>query len=462
MKEVTPELVEAQKQWEQRIAEEEKKIAKEDGDKKSEPSPELKDTPKPILELIKKNPSERSKEEKSQLLDHFISKTPLKKDFRERIAKLVEKRRNLRVPLIPIMRELKKESRRSTHIHKRGSYRNPGKQVEAGILKTFHPLPENAPGNRLGVARWLVSADNPLTARVLVNRIWARLFGIGIVETEEDFGSQGLPPSHPFLLDWLAIDLMENGWSMKHLVRRIVGSSTYLQSSRVTEGLAMRDPRNRLLARGARFRLEAEMVRDSTMSVSGLLSRKLHGPSVMPPQPPGIWQTIYIDKKWETSKGEDRFRRALYTFMKRSSPYPSMTTFDTPNREGCAVRRIRTNTPLQALLLLNDPVFIEAAQALARRATRVAPGTGKAAFRSRIRHAFNLALSRLPTEDETRELLSLNEERLEVYGDAPDAALEMATNPLGAMPDGLEVAELAALTVVCNVILNLDEFLTRS
>ena len=226
---------------------------------------------------------------------------------------------------------------------------------------------DDQPVNRLGLARWLVDERNPLVARVAVNRIWQQVFGRGIVETSEDFGSQGAAPSHPELLDWLATEFIAKGWSQKALLRLIVTSSTYRQSSVVTPQLAERDPDNRLLARGPRFRMEAEMVRDVTLAASGLLSAKMHGPSVFPLQPPGVWNMPYSSDKWTTSEGEDRYRRSLYTFWRRTSPYPAFMTFDTTSREFCTVRRVRTNTPLQALTLLNDPASFEAARALAAR-----------------------------------------------------------------------------------------------
>ena len=228
------------------------------------------------------------------------------------------------------------------------------------------PMKDSLPANRLGLARWLVDRDNPLVARVQVNRLWEQLFGRGLVETSEDFGTQGQPPSHPELLDWLAVELMDRGWSQKTLLRTIVTSATYRQASAVPAALAERDPYNRLFARGPRFRLEAEMIRDGELAASGLLSAKMHGPSVFPAQPEGIWNMPYNEDRWVESEGEDRYRRSLYTFLRRTSPYPMQMTFDATSREYCAARRVRTNTPLQALTLLNDRASFEAARALAR------------------------------------------------------------------------------------------------
>ena len=296
-----------------------------------------------------------------------------------------------------IMRELPMEKRRHTRIYERGNYLTPGAEVEAATPEAFPPMPAAWPTNRLGFAQWLVSPENPLTARVQVNRFWARLFGKGIVETEEDFGTQGALPSHPELLDWLATEFVANKWDVKKLLKLIVMSNTYRQSSNATPAQLERDPPNRLLARGPRFRLEAEAVRDQALAVSGLLSKKMYGPPVMPWQPEGVWLVVYNGDKWDTSKGEDRYRRALYTFMRRTSPYPSMMNYDAPTGEVCTVRRIRTNTPLQALTTLNDPVSMEAAAHLAARAKSAAD-------------LFQLALVRPPSKAETERLLALHKQ----------------------------------------------------
>ena len=239
-------------------------------------------------------------------------------------------------------------------------------KVYGGVPAVLGGLPPEAPANRLGLAQWLVSKDNPLTARVAVNRIWEQYFGRGLVETSEDFGSQGERPSHPELLDWLAVEFMDRNWSMKAMHRLIVSSTAYRQSSAISPEVLRVDPDNRLISRGARFRLAAESVRDVALAASGLLSRKIGGPSVFPPQPAGVWDLPYNDEKWEESKGEDRYRRGIYTFVRRSALHPAMMNFDATSREFCTVRRIRTNTPLQALTTLNDEGFFEMAQALAK------------------------------------------------------------------------------------------------
>jgi mono/diheme cytochrome c family protein len=362
------------------------------------------------------------------------------------------------VPKVPIMVELPPNQRRKTHLMIKGNFLNPGEQVEPGVPAAFHPLPKDAPPDRLGVAKWLFSPDNPLTARVAVNRFWAQIFGTGLVETEEDFGTQGEMPSHPELLDWLATQYVRLGWDTKALLKMLVTSATYRQSSRVTPEALAKDPRNRLLSRGPRFRLEAEMVRDQALALCGLLSRKMHGPSVYPPQPPGLWQAAFNgERTWATSQGEDRYRRGLYTFWRRTVPYPSMATFDATSRETCTVRRIRTNTPLQAFVTLNDPVYVECAQALARRIVK----EGGSSAEERARFALNLCLCRPPRPDQVRQVLKLFESERAHYSRDAKAATAMATDPLGPLPPGIDAAEAAAWTVVANVLLNLDAVLMK-
>jgi mono/diheme cytochrome c family protein len=357
----------------------------------------------------------------------------------------------------PIMRDLEPGSRRTTRVLLKGSHLSPGEPVGEGVPAALHPLPANAMPNRLGLARWIVARENPLAARVFVNRVWEQLFGTGIVETVEDFGVQGAPPTHPELLDWLAVEFMDSGWSLKRLLRLITASSAYRRSSTVAGGSLAADRENRWFARAPRYRLDAEAVRDQALAVSGLLSRAMHGPPVYPPQPDGIWMMVYSDERWMTSEGSDRHRRGLYTFWRRTSPYPSMTTFDAGSREFCVTRRLRTNTPLQALVTLNDPVYVEAAQAFARRIIT----EGGASAQSKAEFAFFEALARRPDGRERAVLTDLYESEHEHYSTRPAEAIAMASDPLGPLPDGVDRAEAAAWTVVANVILNLDEFLTR-
>ncbi|MDR3635252.1 MAG: PSD1 and planctomycete cytochrome C domain-containing protein [Isosphaeraceae bacterium] len=414
--------------------------------------------PEPLALVLRTPAGERTPAQKQALWDHFAASAPETKSIRDELAGLRSERDVLlNAARTPIFRELPAGQRRQTRLHKRGNFLDPGDMVEPGTPARFAPLPSGAPRDRLGLARWIVDPGNPLTARVAVNRHWAQFFGRGLVETQEDFGSQGQPPSHPELLDWLAVDLRYGGWSLKRLCRLIVTSATYRQSSRVAPELLKKDRFNRLLARGPRYRMEAEMVRDAALAAAGLLSARMYGPSVMPYQPDGIWKSTYSSDNWVTSPGNERHRRGLYTFLKRTSPYPAMMVFDAPSREVCTVRRISTNTPLQALVTLNDQVYIEAAQALARRASREAGPS----VEGRIARALQLALIRPAETREVSALVELYRKRLEFYRKDGRAAHELAANPLGPVPAGSDEADLAALTSVCNVILNLDEFLTR-
>jgi hypothetical protein len=312
-----------------------------------------------------------------------------------------------------------------------------------------------------------MSNENPLTARVIANRFWEQIFGVGIVRTSEEFGTQGELPSHPELLDWLALELASPArggretavpWDVKRFLKLLVMSSAYRQSAKVTPELFERDPENRLLARGPRVRLSAEMIRDQALTAAGLLSPKMLGPSVKPPQPSlGVSAAFGGSIDWQTSTGEDRYRRGVYTQWRRSNPYPSMSTFDAPNRDTCVVRRARTNTPLQALVTMNDPVYVEAAQGLARRMIEKGGKTTaeKAAF------GLQACLVRPPTEAEVARLVKLYDEAKAKFAKDGANAMRFATNPLGALPQGMDPIDAAAWTVVANVLLNLDEMLMK-
>jgi hypothetical protein len=365
----------------------------------------------------------------------------------------------------PIMQELPTDRQRTTRIFERGSFLNPGETVGPKTPEVFPALPEDLPHDRLGFAKWLVDRKNPLTARVVANRHWEHLFGRGIVLTSEDFGSQGTLPTHPELLDWLAVDLMDHNWSLKHLTKTIVMSSAYRQSAQISAEKLRLDPENQLISRGPRERLSAEQIRDQALAVSGLLSRKMGGPSVMPPQPDGIWQVVYSDEKWATSKGEDRYRRGIYTFWRRTSPYPTSMALDATSRETCTIRRITTNTPIAAFALLNDPVYIEAAQALARRVVeRSNPDTN-----DRATFALRQVLARPPAGKELERIVALFELERQRYENDQEAAKKMAgseTTPGNndadkTATDPAKLADLAAWTVVSNVLLNLDETLNK-
>ena len=406
--------------------------------------------------VMVKATTERTAKEREELAEIFRKVTPLLKSQRDRAKQIGESLDALGIVRAMIMREKSGWDRPSTWLRDRGNFASRAEKVFAGTPASLHAMPESAPSNRLGLARWLVDERNPLVARVAVNRAWEQFFGRGLVETSEDFGSQSAPPSHPELLDWLGVELVKQGWKMKSLHRLIVTSATYQQDSVVTPSLQERDPANRLLARGPRFRVEAEMIRDLALTATGLLSRKVGGPSVMPPQPEGIWRNPYSRERWVTASGDERYRRGLYTFLRRTSPYPSMMTFDATSREFCTVRRVRTNTPLQSLTLLNDEMMIEMARALAKRMFLEVEGGG-GAVRDRLAHGFRLCLTRRPTAAELDRLMTLYEQQLANYQRDPVAAGRLLAGANRELP----AAELAALTLVSNVLLNLDEMVTK-
>ena len=357
----------------------------------------------------------------------------------------------------PIMRELAADKKRTTRIQIRGNFLITGNEVSPGLPAAFHPQQDPEP-DRLALANWLLATENPLTARVIVNRHWEQIFGRGMVTTSEDFGIQGEPPSHPELLDVLALELTRSGWDLKQLLKLLVTSATYRQTSAQRPEHANLDPFNRFLSRGPRFRLSAEMIRDQALASGGLLSQKMLGPSVRPPRPAlGLKAAFGGSTDWQTSAGEDRFRRGLYTKWRRTSPHPSLMTFDAPTREFCTIRRIRTNTPLQALVTLNDPVYIEAAQALARRMV----SEGGAEPEGRAVRGFRLCVGRPPTANERTELIALHGRLVERYENDLEGALQLATEPLGGVGEDVDLVDLAAWTVVANVLMNLDEFLAR-
>ncbi len=400
---------------------------------------------------------QRSDPQRAQVAAAFVATAPQFAALRARRADLEAKLAALQpLTTVPVMRE--RSEPRTTRIHIRGNHRDGGDVVTPGTPAAFASFPHDAPRNRLGLAQWLIAPENPRTARVFVNRVWAELFGTGIVPTTDDFGVQGEPPSHPALLDWLAVEFRESGWDVKALLRTILASATYRQAAQADAALRQRDPGNRLLARGPRFRLSAEQIRDVALAASGLLSPKMYGPPVRPPRPNlGLKAAFGGSTDWNTSEGEDRYRRALYTNWRRSIPYPSMVTFDAPSREVCITQRIRTNTPLQALVTLNDPVYVETAQALARRMLTEG-GRDRAAC---IARGLMLCVSRPPRTGETERLLALHDAARARFAAAPAQARAFACDPLGPAPEGTDLADLAAWTLVANVLLNLDEFLTK-
>jgi hypothetical protein len=374
-------------------------------------------------------------------------------------AKLNKARQQLatnlaRHPQSLIVRDRTSTATLSANVRIRGSFLNKGEAVEANVPSVLSPLPPGTPHNRLALARWLVDPANPLTARVIVNRYWSQFFGQGIVETEEDFGTRGAPPSHPELLDWLATEFVRLGWSTKKLHKLIVTSATYRQSSRIESRTFAHDPNNRLLSRGPRFRLNAEFVRDTALAASGLLSEKMGGPGVFPPQPALSPLQDHGDFVWNESKGEDRHRRAIYTFWRRSALYPALLAFDAPSRDACTVRRVRSNTPMQALTLLNDTTATECAAALAKRILKETPNEDAHA---RITTGFRLCTARRPT---TRELETCMRQ-LQQYRSIMEADVASAKTIARDTGAKEKPTEFAAWFLMSQAFLNLDETLTK-
>jgi hypothetical protein len=406
----------------------------------------------------------RSKDEGTRVRDYFLTYAApdaMRTAYAELKALKAERASLVKtIPTAMVMDERKKP--RETFILARGDYRNQTEKVQPGVPAVLPQLPKDAPRNRLALARWLVQPDHPLTARVAVNRFWQMYFGNGIVKTQEDFGVQGEPPVHPELLDWLATEFVSSGWDIRAMQRLIVTSATYRQSSKSPDVLIQKDPDNRLLARGPRLRLPAEMIRDTALAASGLLNGEIGGPSVYPYQPPGLWEEMafgegYSAQAYVQSHGKDLYRRGLYTFWKRTVPPASLATFDAPDREKCTARRAQTNTPLQALVLMNDPTYVEAARALAERALL----EGGADDKTRLSYAFRLATARTPGGKEIEVLRKLLRERQAAFRADPKTASKLVEIGESARNPKLDVAEVAAWTTVASVILNLDETITK-
>lgn len=405
--------------------------------------------------ILAKLPEQRTAAEKKRLLAYYRDEVDrdaakLKKAIDTQTAKKPKYPPTLAAVLVA------QAKGRETRIHKRGNFMDKGDQVMPLTPAVLHPLQARATkADRLDLAKWLFAADNPLTARVTVNHVWKNLFGRGLVNTVDDFGTRGDKPTHPELLDWLATEFRRVGWSRKALIKTIVMSGTYRQSSRVRKDLAERDPLNMLLARQSRMRLEAEVVRDSYLAASGLLSRKIGGPSVRPPLPKDIAALGYANSvRWTESKGADKYRRGLYIFFQRSVPYPMLMTFDAPDSTATCVRRERSNTPLQALTLLNDGVFFECAQALGR---RIVAEAGSADVRAQLAYGFRCCVSRAPTTAELDRLMALHDRQLALAR----ADLDGAAKAVGGKAENLQVAGQATMVALSRVILNLDEFITR-
>lgn len=413
-----------------------------------------------ILEIVKLPAEKRSSQLQQKLADFYITIiAPELNETRKQIASLEQSIKNQKpYTTVPVMKQLPAEKHRKSFVQIRGNFMSLGEEVQPGLLSAFHAPPQKeGPPDRLDLAKWLIDDNNPLTPRVVANRYWENLFGVGLVLTSEEFGSQGELPSHPKLINWLASELIRLRWDQKAFIKTIAMSAAYRQSSAITEEKLERDPKNRLLSRGARFRLSAEMVRDQALMVSGLLSRKMYGPPVKPAQPSMGLNAAFGGKiDWQTSSGEDKHRRGLYTTWRRSNPYPSMAAFDAPNRETCTLKRERTNTPLQAFVTLNDPVYIEAAQALGR---RIAAHSGD--LNEQIKFGFQLCTARQPEKKELQRLVQLFKTVNEQYQNNTEAATELATDPIGPLPQDASPAEFAAWTLLGNVLLNLDEMLMR-
>jgi hypothetical protein len=417
----------------------------------TDPRPAVaRDLPPDVEALLLVPVAERTAAQRQRLLRQFVLTAPELAGARAAIDQL---RKQLPAyPTTLVLHERPRENPRPTYRHNRGEFLQPGERVEPGVLSVLPPLPATAPRNRLGFARWLVSPDNPLVGRVTVNRQWAAFFGRGLVPTLQDFGYQGEPPSHPELLDYLAVEFVKQGWSLKKMHRLIVLSATYRQASRGTSGLLARDPDNRLLARGPRVRLEAELIRDAALRAGGLLAERVGGPSVFPPQPASVTtEGTYGSLPWKTSTGPDRYRRGLYTFSKRTAPYALFATFDAPSGEACLARREVSDSPLQALALLNDTVFVEAAQALGRQLA-AQPGPPE----ERVGRLFRRCLTRPPTPDETAQLVRFYEaqkRRLERH--------ELDAVALAGPGPG-DATERAAWAALARALLNLDETITKN
>ena len=403
-------------------------------------------------------------DQRRALARHVLKVSESLAPLHEEIEAVADERSSLAMarPTALVMKALPQDQHRETRLFLGGNFLTPDTELgtlEPNVPAALHPFPMDAPRDRRGLTTWLLHEDNPLTARVQVNRTWEQCFGNGLVQTTDDFGVQGTRPTHPKLLDWLALHWQKDlAWSQKSLLRLLVTSSTYRQSSANSPELLERDPRNTLLARASRLRLSAEQLRDQTLRVAGLLQlHPLGGPSVTPYLPDGMLPQAFDSYIQPVSTGADLHRRGIYTLWRRTGHYPTFATFDAPSRETCTITRERSNTPLQALVLLNDTVFVEAAQALARRAIEEA-GEDPA---DRLSHAFRLALARSPKSDELKVLQGVYDRAEADYAADPKAAQEMATMPLGPLAEGMPLTEAAALTVASNVILNLDEFITR-
>jgi len=407
----------------------------------------LKDEVQTALLLL---PDQRNEEQRKNAFNAFRDQNAGYKELQKKLDRF--KKDEPRTTTTMVLQERMKP--RDSYVFIKGDFTRKGDPVTPGTLQILNPFPKESHPNRLDLAHWIMDPQNPLTARVMINRIWQQYFGRGLVETENDFGTQGIPPTHPELLDWLATEFIAQKWSLKAMHRLIVTSATYRQSSRVRRELATIDPNNKLLARQARLRLDAEIVRDVGLSASGLLNPNIGGPSVFPPQPDGVMTLGQSRREWKPDEGEDRYRRGMYTFFWRATPHPALMVFDSADGFSACTRRPRSNTPLQALTLLNDQAFVEFAQAMAARILK----DGSKPDSERIEQAFQYCLSRQPTQEESQRLLDLLNKELAALEKSPDEAAAIVK---GKAESKTDVVQLAAWTTVSRVLLNLDETITR-
>jgi hypothetical protein len=437
----TPELAAAQSKWEESVRK------------------DIKGLPKEIAAIVQLDAAKRNAKQSQDLTKYFRTIAPELKAVRDQLAQLQQQKDSVTKSIVSTLVS-QAQAPRPIRILPRGNWLDDsGEIVSPGVPDSLAPpLVKKGQATRLDLAQWLVAPENPLTARVFVNRLWLLFYGQGLVKTLDDFGSQGAWPAHPELLDWLAVEFRESGWDVKHTIKLMVMARTYKQTSKVSDLLKQRDPFNVLFARQARYRLDAEMIRDNALAISGLLTRKIGGPSVKPYQPGGYWKYLnFPQREWMNDKGESQYRRGLYTYWCRTFLHPSLLAFDAPTREECTVERTKSNTPQQALVLLNDPTYVEAARVFAERLL-LSPATSP---EQRIQLAFHLALSRPASNAEMKVLVKLYTQHAQQYQKDKTAAEALLRVGDHQRLPALDVAELAAWTSVTRVILNLHETMTR-